>query len=298
MNKEAYINELSFSPVAKCKDEVNNTIDTLIGTLKEAKKNGFNMIRCSEGGIAELKLSDGYSIADFCNGDSRNPKAIALISMIAPPYFKDDSDEADRFVMHRYQAIVDGREIEAMGLVAAFIHRSIAVNLCNAPLWGTGMEVKIVEYDGARKTGTGIVCTVSKPEEFQGNSFLLWMFKNNPIGLTSCNINPQNKVCKLSSTHHGNDKLEKYAKTHLFPLPYIIGVITSQPFQHKGDRFVKQIFPEEFSILVTLFNEEPSYSMLVKTTAASVIELKQIAYELESKFGKPIKDSSDLDLIW
>ena len=64
---DAYFNELSCFPLCKSKECAKERAYKFASLLSETKKQGFNVVRCHDRGMAEILLSQDYSIADFCN---------------------------------------------------------------------------------------------------------------------------------------------------------------------------------------------------------------------------------------
>ena len=71
----------------------------------------------------------------------------------------------------------------------------------------------------------------------------------------------------------------------LFILPYIESVVTSLAYTPDSKTFVKKLHYGTGRIEIVLTWTEKGYGMVVQTTARDDIELIQIGYELEKRFG-------------
>lgn len=95
---DAYFNELSCFPLCESKECAKERAYKFASLLSETKKQGFNVVRCHDRGIAEILLCQDYSIADFCNENLRGIKEMLLLSMLHPPYFEPDSEEEKTYI--------------------------------------------------------------------------------------------------------------------------------------------------------------------------------------------------------
>lgn len=95
---DAYFNELSCFPLCKSKECAKERAYKFASLLSETKKQGFNVVRCHDRGMAEILLSQDYSIADFCNENLRGIKEMLLLSMLHPPYFEPGSEEEKTYI--------------------------------------------------------------------------------------------------------------------------------------------------------------------------------------------------------
>ena len=107
-----------------------------------------------------------------------------------------------------------------------------------------------------------------------------------PRNFVDCGIKPDLKICNLSSDHHGNNILRDFARQSLFILPYISEVVTSIPYHPHVQSFVCGFQFEAKRLEVVLHWNEKGVGMVLQTTARTDLELRQIADELERKFGK------------
>lgn len=287
---EAYFNELSCYPLCESKECAQKRAYKFASLLTETKKRGFNIVRCHDNGIAYIPLCCDYSIADFCCENLRGSKEILLLSVLRPPYFKPDSEEEKAYIENSFSvsAINDikqeGRK-SAYGLSAACLHNSIGQNFCSCDFWEQNKEYKIHAINDAGKEKVYKVLSFSIPEDYETLEYKRWQAKTQPCNFRDCGLDQTQKQCKLSSDHHGNDVLKKFAKESLFILPYIESVVTSLAYTPNSKTFVKELHYDTGRIEIVLKWTEKGYGMVIQTTARNDVELIQIGYELEKRFG-------------
>lgn len=287
---EAYFNELSCYPLCNSKECAKKRAYKFALLLSETKKRGFNVVRCHDRGIAEILLCKDYSVADLCNENLRGSKEMLLLSMLHPPYFKPDSEEEKAYIERNFSVSVinDLNQEErksAYGLPAACLHNSIGQNLCSCDFWEQKKEYSIYEANDSKVEKVRNVLSFSTPKDYETLEYKKWQAKTQPKSFCDCGLIPAQKQCKLSSDHHGNDVLKKFAKESLFILPYIKGVVTSLAYTPNSKNFVKKLHCDTGRIEIVLTWTEEGYGMVVQTTARTEIELIQIGFELEKLFG-------------
>lgn len=166
-------------------------------------------------------------------------------------------------------------------MAAACLHKSIALNMCSCDFWQSRKYHHLIEQNSRARQK---VYSFSLPEDFNSEHYIQWQVESLPRNFVDCGIEPAKKKCKLSSDHHGNKDLRTFAKS-LFKLPYITEVITSIPYSTYCGTFVKTIKIDSKRLELVLHWTEKGYGMEVQTTARTEIELRQIADELENRYG-------------
>lgn len=275
--------------------DAHNVILKLSETLKAARKEGFKIVRCDDEGISGITLAEGYSLGDFCLTNLRSNEAILILSMFRPPYYEPESVEEKRYIESSFSLDVpkelfpDG-VVEPCGLSAAALRDTICLSLATHDFWKLNKVLNVSE-NGVKGVHNHNVYNFSSPTDFvRTNHYLKWCLDHIQEDFIDCGINPEKKICSLSSDHHGNNELKIFAKQSLFKLPYIVGVVTSIAYTPNANRFVKTIKykgngEHPTRLEVVLWWSEIGYGMVVETTARSEFELQQIAYRLEKLFG-------------
>lgn len=287
---EAYFNELSCYPLCESKECARERAYKFASLLSETNKRGFNVVRCHDRGPEQILLCYNYSIVDFCHENIRGSKEILLLSMLHPPYFEPDSEEEKAYIENSFSVSVinDLKQEErksVYGLSAAYLHNSIGQNLCSCDFWEQNKEYVIHSTNDAGKEKVYKVLSFSFPEDYEISEYKQWQAKTQPCNFCDCGLNPTQKQCKLSSDHHGNNVLKKFAKESLFILPYIESVVTSLPYTPNSKTFVKKLHYDTYRIEIVLTWTKKGYGMLIQTTARNDVELIQIGNKLEERFG-------------
>lgn len=291
-----HFNELSSIPPCADEETADRIALALAETLKAARKEGFRIIRCDDGHISGINLAEGYSLNDFCLKNLRGTPNMLIMSMFHPPYYEPDSEMEKRYIESVFSVEVPedihpDRVMKAIGLPAAAMHDSICVSLATHEFWETNKLLNVKEEKDGESLRSYKVYNFSKPTDFvKTDHYLRWCLDHRPANFLDCGIEPEKKTCSLSSDHHGNDELKRFAKDSLFILPYIVGVVTSISYSPQVNRFVKSIQynvngDSPTRLEVVLHWTEQGYGMVVETTARDEFELHQIANELEKKFG-------------
>jgi hypothetical protein len=212
------------------------------------------------------------------------------MSHLCPPYFAPDSDQETLYVTSAYRAVLDEDTLQysdnPYGLVSAYLNQSVAINFDANPHWHRGKWVQLSVTSPEGVVQQAQVLTLTHAAEFSAELFEQWQVDHTPRQYRTSQLLPQQKECRLSSDHHGNRELKQFAEQRLFPLPYIDGVVTSRSYQPHASSFVVEIFPQTMRLTVCLYWTTPGFCMLVQTTATNPVELRQMAADLNQKFGK------------
>lgn len=286
---EAYFNELSCRPLCSIQEELNQRIDNFVKVLSKVKEDKISIVRCSkENGISDIVLEDGFTLADFCNANPRGLKEILLMTMMRPPFFDEDSDENKTFNKGLYTLVTDENDFEnheCIGLAAAILHDSYAVGFASSSLWSGNSTFKVkIEHDKGCQVCP--VCCFSRDVHFNSEDHLNWLVGHTPENFISCATPANQKKCNLSSDHHGNHELKKFAKESLLVLSFVESVVTSLEYRPHCDRFVDGLQIESRRLELVLHWTEEGFGMVIQTTAQNELELRQMARKLEKKFGK------------
>ena len=185
---DAYFNELSCFPLCKSKECAKERAYKFASLLSETKKQGFNVVRCHDRGMAEILLSQDYSIADFCNENLRGIKEMLLLSMLHPPYFEPGSEEEKTYIENTFSVSVtnDLNQEErkpAYGLSAVHLYNSIGQNLCSCDFWEQSKEYVIYDVDDSGKEKERKVLSFSNPEDYKTLEYKQWRAKTKPCNL-------------------------------------------------------------------------------------------------------------------
>ncbi len=283
----AYFNELSAYPYV-ASDAVVAAIDGFADACRELREYGIKKIAC-EDGPGSVQLSETETLHSYCSANRRDIKVQLLLSIFTKPYLAEDSSEEERFVNHTYAVVIVNPNGEPetlsnpMGLASAHIYDSFVVSFGSTAFWKSTKSVSLTVNDGKRESARNIK-NVSEANDLDDRLRNHIAEKVDRRWIKSSK-RPDDKAINLSSDHHGNGKLKDFAKKSLRPLEYFEEVSTSLEYDPNCRHFVKTIHTASMQIDVVLYREDRGYSMRIKTTAKSDLELRQIACDLESRFG-------------
>lgn len=78
-------------PLCTCDAEIEDRMDKYILTLKSAGLHGIKKVRYA-GDLTSVRLSDEYSVQDYCNTRMKENGAQLVISMATKPQVPEDDD--------------------------------------------------------------------------------------------------------------------------------------------------------------------------------------------------------------
>lgn len=293
----AFFNELSTFPHVASNAPLS-AMDQFVDTCCALLEYGVKKIACEEG-TASIMLSETETMHSYFLKNRRNVKIMLLMQSFSKPYIKDDSLEEEKFISSDYFVrIKDDRNLEheivnPMGIVSAHLYDSFSLSLASTEFWASSKILDLKIKKGSVNT-TRKVRNVSDQADLNDSLRNLIAGKLDQ-GWPKTKIEPKNKTIDLSSDHHGNNKLYDFAKNSLRPLEYFIEVSTSLEYSPKCDHFVKAIYTDTMQIDVVLHKTEKGYGMRIKTTAENELQLRQIALDLEDRFGTGKADFLTLD---
>lgn len=283
----AYFNELSVYPHVPSAG-VMGGLKGFADTCRVLRGYGVKKIAC-EGGPASIQLSESETIHSFCACNQRDLNAQLLLSVFTKPYLEEDSHQEEQFINFKYDVtIVDhiGKPkniSNPMGLAAAYLHGSFVVSFASTDFWKRMKDVPLKVNNG-KTDAYKRVKNVAEPNDLD-NALRDFIASKAERKWIRTSIRPDAKTISLSSDHHGNDKLRNFARQRLRCLDYFVEVSTSLEYAPRYDHFVKAIYTDTMQIDVVLFHEEKGYCMRIKTTAQNELQLRQMAQDLESRFG-------------
>lgn len=284
---ELIFNELSFKPyfdnevVLKDKFiEMLNAYGRLKGTYDISNllfpKETFNH-----------KVSDSSTFIQWATSLTSTSEKNKVLSFIRTPFSEDilEVDEQAKTSNYYYEnAEIPIKQEYCIGLGICHAKEKIAISLHSHTCWEPHIiSVKeIVDNDfNTRDVEVFNVCESGNVLNEELSNKLLY-YGN--VELIKTTIIPEEKKIKLSGDHHGNNKLEAFAKK-LFRSSYIVEVVNNIDFSPNAINLVKKIYPDG-TIDVVLYREDAGYGMKIQTTGRNYRETEAIAEILKKEFDK------------
>ena len=146
---EIFYNELSNHPLADNQQDARARILTLLETMKYLRNHDINIMRTHNGFYAE-QLCESYSFLDFFNDPKvHNDLKILLRTITASPFIKDDdSDEADDFILGKFETKNERNEIVIPeGLACAYLCNAPTISISSHDHWRNNLLLLHVTYE-------------------------------------------------------------------------------------------------------------------------------------------------------
>ena len=270
-------------PLCTSDAEIEDRMEKYILTLKSAGLQGIKKVRYS-GDLTAVRLSDEYSVQDYCNTRMKESRAILVLSMATKPQVPEDDDNVlENYLEAQTCVIQEGNPIDADGFNAAFCMGTYCIGFASDVFWSKLQYQINVSSNG--ETEHHVWYCVSIPEHYDNAVFQEWIERRLPLDLRTSILSPDKKPVSLREDH-GKDKLMEHAR-NLMNSPYVEGVLTSLPFHSFTKTYInKQSDFAHGLIDVILFWEDKGYCMRVKTTGRNIRETIAIAEILSKRYGR------------
>lgn len=270
-------------PLCASDAEIENRMEKYILTLKSAGLHGIKKVRYA-GELTSVRLSDEYSVQDYCNTRMKENGAKLVLSMATKPQVPEDDDNVlENYLETQTSVIRENNSVEADGFNAAFCMGAYCIGFASDTFWSKlQYQINVSSNDD---TEQHVWYCVSLPEHYDNADFQEWIEQRLPLDLQTSVLSPDKKPISLRDDH-GKDKLMKHAR-NLMNSPYVEGVLTSLSFSSFTKTYIsKQSDFAHGLIDVVLFWEDKGYCMRVKTTGRNIRETIAIAEILSKRYGR------------
>ena len=175
---EIFFNELSCQPLAADSETATLKIITLLETLKQLRKDSFNIMRTSEY-FYSLELATGYSVAQFFNDPTISRDLKTLLKGVAKkPYLEDETlYEAEIFILSDFKTKNEvGVDISPEGLATAYVFNSPVISLTGHSHWQRDfIPITITPNDDKENPIVANITNVYSVESISGKPFRDWL---------------------------------------------------------------------------------------------------------------------------
>lgn len=270
-------------PLCTSNAEIEDRMDKYILTLKSAGLHGIKKVRYA-GDLTSVRLSDEYSVQDYCNTRMKENGAILVLSMATKPQVPEDDDNVlEDYLETQTSVLGDDESVQADSFNAAFCMGTYCIGFASDAFW-TKLQYQIKVSNNGSDEQYVWYC-VSVPEHYDNADFQEWIEQRLPLDLQTSKLSPDKKPISLRKDH-GKDKLMEHAR-NLLNSPYVESVLTSLPFNSFTKAYIdKQSDFAHGLIDVVLFWEDKGYCMRVKTTGRNIRETIAIAEILSKRYGR------------
>ena len=270
-------------PLCTSDAEIEDRMEKYIPTLKSAGLHGIKKVRYA-GDLTSVRLSEEYSVQDYCNTHMKENGAILVLSMATKPQVPEGDDNVlENYLETQTSVNRDDVLVEADGFNAAFCMGTYCIGFASDAFWSKLQYQIKVSNNGSDEQH--VWYCVSVPEHYDNGEFQEWIEQRLPLELQTTALSPDKKPISLRDDH-GKDKLMEHAR-NLMNSSYVEGVLTSLPFSSFTKTYInKQSDFAHGLIDVVLFWEDKGYCMRVKTTGRNIRETIAIAEILTKKYGR------------
>ena len=284
-------NDLSMLPLCKDRLDAEHRVADFVCLIREMRSHvGLKKVRHKDY-MTAIRLTEDFSLQDYCNEHVHENVANLLISMfIHPQVDMNDDVTLESYLDTRTELqLTDGSRKEADGFNAAYCQNTFCVGFPSDELWENDFfDISVTSNGKTKDTKWACISSLSfynklGKHAYRKPAFDRWLENISPVMLLESELDPAVKLIKLSDDH-GKDKLTAHAKL-LIQNPYVEGIISSLDFQPTAKRYIWNI-TEDGIVDIVLWREDVKYSMRVKTTGRNAAETKAIAAILKKKYGK------------
>ncbi len=275
-------NELTLQPLCSSNQDMYERVETYGKTIKEAlqklKTKHINYPDDSHG----IMVSNTTSLNEFCRKYKNKPEiGIILTTYNMPQVNPDDKTVVSIFEDVNVSLTITGKERCSCGLAAAYSYKAPAIGFCSGKYWEDVMHIMHVKSSAHTQDENWPCLTLA--EHLNQDDFKEWMQKHSKVELIESQL-PVNKKTISLRDDHGKDVLKEHA-LKLCKNKYVVGVLTSLPFNNNYRKYISKVTPDGL-IDIVLFWYDRGFSMRVKTTGRNIQETKAIADILEDEYSK------------
>lgn len=282
---ELVFNEISFLPHCENENALKEWFITMLKIFDKTKTEyGYNHL-VFPSNIGEIKVTKDKTFAQWAYSIPHQGEKNKVLSVPFVRPFTNDLLEEKTKELHKYyysNKEADISEEYCIGLATAFLKQRVAISLATHSCWDTSRITfnEIINDDLETKDVT--VSNITSLSHLEDNKVKNELMYSGVLDLEKCTISAESKTIKLSGDHHGNQKLEAFAKK-LFKSEYVVSVINNIDFSPKAIKMIKNIFSDG-KIEIVLHWESAGYGMVIQTTGKNYRETEAIAELLRIEF--------------
>lgn len=221
-----------------------------------------------------------YSIPH--QGDKNKILSVPFVRPFANEVLEEKIKELHKYYYTNEEAGIT--EEYCIGLATAHLKQKVVISLATAGCWNRPEIVFKELINDQLETRDVSVKNITNDVHLYDETIKAELIYSGKLELEKCPINPSDKILILSGDHHGNDKLEAFAKK-LFKNEYVVSVINNIDFSPKAINFIKKIY-DDGKVELVLHWESAGYGMIIQTTGRNYRETEAIAEKLKIEFDR------------
>lgn len=281
---EMTFNELSIQPLTNDKYSANDRMKLFAEAVKEARQQGFNIIR-SNFSTNQINLAPDYSLYDWLvNNQIPQQYRDFLYGMISPPFINEEDEEIqEQYVESNYffeDSTSNFTKTECLGLASAYLYETLSISFDSLPVW-QNTQLQIIIEDGTSKR-TGIVFNVYSKSSFNEQDIIEFIESISVVELQETDLNAADKNIHLAD-HHGKAELQILCN-RLKNNPYVIEMRSMEFCNGRCNNFINKCY-RDGKIEIVLYKTDSKYRLQVQTTGRNLRETEEIAEILNDRFS-------------
>ncbi|HPM11915.1 MAG TPA: hypothetical protein PK734_00315 [Bacteroidales bacterium] len=282
---ELVFNEISFLPYSENETALKECFISMLKLYDKTKTEYGYKHLVFPSNIGEIKVTSEKTFAQWAFSIPHQGEKNKILSVPFVRPFANDLLEEKIKELHKYYYSNNEADIYeefCIGLATAFLKQRIAISLATHDCWDkpkiTFKEIINDDFE----TNVISVNNIASESHLKDKIVQNELMYSGVLTLEKCTIPVENKAIKLSGDHHGNQKLEAFAKK-LFKSEYVVSVINNIDFSPKAIKLIKNIF-HDGKIEIVLHWESAGYGMVIQTTGKNYRETEAIAEILRQEF--------------
>lgn len=221
-----------------------------------------------------------YSITN--QGEKNKILSIPFVRPFATDVLEEKVKELNKYYYENEDAWI--QEEYCIGLATAYLKQKISISLATAECWNTSKIIFKEIINDAFDTIDISVTNISNEPHLLEDGVKNELMYSGKLELVKCPLKPSEKKITLSGDHHGNDKLQAFAKK-IFKNEYVLSVINNIDFSPKAINLIKNIYPDG-KIELVLHWESAGYGMVIQTMGKNYRETEAIAQIIKKEFDR------------
>lgn len=284
---ELIFNELSFKPYINNKVLFKNRFIEMLKTYEQLRKT-FGITNLLFPRVTfNHSVSEESTFIQWASSLKNTSEKNKILALIRTPFSEDllqgeEQDKINRFYYENSRVSIE--QEYCIGLGICHTKERIAISLHSHNCWKPHMiSFKKIVNDDFDTQDVEVFNVCESGKQLNGNLSQKLLYYGN-LELVETDILPKDKKIKLSGDHHGNNKLDAFAKK-LLRSRYVTEVINNIDFSPKSVNLIKEKYSDG-TIDVVLYWEDAGYGMKIQTTGRNYRETEAIAEIIKDEFDR------------
>lgn len=284
---ELVFNEISFLPYSENEVTLKEYFINMLKLFDKTKSEYGYTHLVFPSNIGEIKVTSEKTFVQWAcsiphQGEKNKVLSVPFVRPFADELLEEKIKELHKYYYSNNEAGI--KEEFCIGLATAFLKQRVVISIATHSCWdSTEITFKEIITDDFQ-TNDVSVNNITSESQLKNDRIQKELMYSGSLSLDKCPISAESKTVKLSGDHHGNHKLEAFAKK-LFKNEYVCSVINNIDFSPKATKMIKNIFPDG-KIEIVLHWESAGYGMVIQTTGKNYRETEAIAAILMNEFDR------------